>query len=72
MAHEIGHNLGSIHDGEPGAETCPHTDYFIMTPVLNFDKIQNMQRFSSCSISQFKDTLISNGYNYISFWFYFY
>ncbi|RMZ94924.1 A disintegrin and metallo ase with thrombospondin motifs 3-like, partial [Brachionus plicatilis] len=61
IAHEIGHNLGSIHDGETGAEACLLTDYFIMTPVQNFDKIQNMQRFSSCSISQFKATLILNG-----------
>ncbi|RNA20468.1 A disintegrin and metallo ase with thrombospondin motifs [Brachionus plicatilis] len=61
IAHELGHNLGSVHDGEKGAEACPLTDYFIMTPVLKFEKIQNMQRFSSCSIAQFKSLLISEG-----------
>ncbi|CAF0856252.1 unnamed protein product [Brachionus calyciflorus] len=61
IAHEMGHNFGSVHDGEPAAISCPSTDYFIMTPSLRFDKIENMQRFSTCSISQFKTALLLNG-----------
>lgn len=57
----MGHNLGSVHDGDPEANDCPLTDYFIMTPVLSFEKIENMQKFSTCSISQFKSLLISEG-----------
>lgn len=62
IAHELGHNFGSVHDGETGATACPLTDYYIMTPVQNFDLIANMQKFSTCSIAQFKSALILNGY----------
>lgn len=60
VAHEIGHNLGANHDGENN--TCSSSDNFIMSPVISFKKIQNIQRFSNCSISQIKNTLlIKNG-----------
>ena len=42
-AHEIGHNFGAPHDGDPGAcEAEPTT--FIMAPVLN-----NSSEFSPCT-----------------------
>ncbi|CAF0920527.1 unnamed protein product [Brachionus calyciflorus] len=43
-----------------GAENCPASDLFIMTPTLSFDKMQNIGRFSSCSIAQLKDYLLEN------------
>lgn len=44
-AHEIGHNFGAPHDGQPGAcESEPET--FIMAPRLT-----QSQQFSDCSIS---------------------
>jgi hypothetical protein len=44
-AHEIGHNFGAPHDGQPGAcESVPED--FIMAPRLN-----QSQQFSDCSIS---------------------
>ncbi|CAF0922549.1 unnamed protein product, partial [Brachionus calyciflorus] len=57
IAHEIGHNLGAIHDGEAG---CFASDNYIMTPILNAQPPQtNFYKFSSCSISQFKATLLN-------------
>jgi len=44
-AHEIGHNFGAPHDGEPGAcESEPTT--FIMAPMIN-----TSDQFSPCSIA---------------------
>jgi len=44
-AHEIGHNFGAEHDGEPGTscETEPQT--FIMAPAVS-----GLEQFSDCSI----------------------
>lgn len=56
----MGHNLGSGHDGDSGATDCPSSDNFIMSPSQSFDKIQNMQKFSACSIRQFKNLLLVN------------
>lgn len=63
-AHEIGHNLNALHDGESGISAfCPASDNFLMTPGIgNFqNNLQNLLRFSSCSINAFKDYLLENG-----------
>ena len=50
-AHEIGHNFGAIHDGDPSkdgvpsAQACP-AGQFLMSPSI----VPNEQRFSQCSI----------------------
>lgn len=49
-AHEIGHNFGALHDGEPGVcESTPET--FLMAPNVN-----DNDQFSQCSI----DTITPN------------
>ena len=46
-AHEIGHNFGAEHDGDP-AGSCPmETGNFIMSPSVSAS-----QQFSDCSISE--------------------
>jgi hypothetical protein len=44
-AHEIGHNFGADHDGDPSGP-CPDAGNFIMSPSVN----QNNEDFSACSI----------------------
>lgn len=58
IAHEIGHNLGASHDGQ--GNNCLPNDRFIMSSSLGFSNIQNMQRFSSCSITYFKNYILTN------------
>lgn len=52
------HSLGASHDGtegskwipgNPGALSCPSSDYNIMSPITNK---QNTHRFSNCSVAQ--------------------
>jgi hypothetical protein len=45
-AHEIGHNFGAVHDGDPGATACP-PNQFLMSPSL----VQNVRDFSQCSLN---------------------
>jgi hypothetical protein len=52
-AHEIGHNFGAPHDGEPGSacESEP-PDAYIMATQVNFGG-----QFSACSIAQMQDDI---------------
>ena len=64
VAHELGHNLGSFHDGvttDPFAVNCDQTQNYIMTPGIGVYKtnLLNMFKFSSCSVAAFKNTLLS-------------
>ncbi|KAL3875282.1 hypothetical protein ACJMK2_038204 [Sinanodonta woodiana] len=61
-AHELGHNLGSDHDGEGNAIACRAEDQFIMTPKNPvFTKSTRHSRnpwiFSNCSVDVFKYSL---------------
>ncbi|CAF0730538.1 unnamed protein product [Brachionus calyciflorus] len=56
IAHEIGHNLGSVHDGFGVAISCPEAQKFIMAPSVSSG---NLNRFSQCSINQFKSLLLN-------------
>jgi len=44
-AHEIGHNFGADHDGDPTGP-CPDAGNFIMSPSVN----PNNEDFSACSV----------------------
>jgi len=44
-AHEMGHNFGAVHDGDPGATSCP-PNQFLMSPKL----VANVRDFSQCSL----------------------
>jgi hypothetical protein len=49
-AHEIGHNFGAEHDGQPGT-SCPNEPQtFIMAPAVTGN-----QQFSACSIGVMQD-----------------
>ena len=57
----MGHNFGAWHDGIPGhADNCPASDSHIMTAVLGFSNPLNLLTFSSCSVAQFKATLLNS------------
>ena len=45
-AHEIGHNFGAEHDGQPGTSCESETDPSIMSPSVN-----GSDQFSACSIT---------------------
>ncbi|KAH3712680.1 hypothetical protein DPMN_072433 [Dreissena polymorpha] len=70
-AHELGHNLGSDHDGERSvsvASACSADSKFIMAPfVSSFNSSDeytvNPWRFSTCSVKQFKNYIKSLGTN---------
>lgn len=61
----MGHNLGANHDG-PGQDitlACPETDHFVMSPKVSYENMYNIHRFSTCSVAQFKKTLLNtDGY----------
>ncbi|XP_025104189.1 A disintegrin and metalloproteinase with thrombospondin motifs 3-like isoform X2 [Pomacea canaliculata] len=60
-AHELGHSLGALHDGDPGADACSPQGNYIMAPYSGNspDKLRNAFRFSPCSISWMYTTLRS-------------
>ncbi|RNA04998.1 A disintegrin and metallo ase with thrombospondin motifs 3-like [Brachionus plicatilis] len=58
IAHEIGHNLGAAHDGT--GNSCQESDRFIMSASLGFSNIENIQKFSSCSLTYFKNYILEN------------
>ena len=47
MAHEIGHNFGAPHDGEPGSACVGTPTSFLMAPQLT-----GSNTFSACSLQQ--------------------
>ena len=52
MAHELGHNFGAPHDGEPDSACESTPPSFLMGPFLN----QNAQ-FSACSLQQMQPVI---------------
>ncbi|KAL4225404.1 hypothetical protein ACF0H5_016094 [Mactra antiquata] len=66
FAHELGHNLGSSHDGSSGSSGCLASDEYIMAPmVASFSPGEaysvNPWRFSPCSVTAFKSYVDSMG-----------
>ncbi|KAL3861408.1 hypothetical protein ACJMK2_007443, partial [Sinanodonta woodiana] len=62
-AHELGHSLGAVHDGDDTARGCKAEDGFIMAPVLEAFvpyklHSRNPWIFSSCSVAAFKRTVV--------------
>ncbi|XP_076442525.1 uncharacterized protein LOC143281279 [Babylonia areolata] len=59
--HELAHSLGSVHDGDPGFESCPAKGNYVMAPVATHDtsKLRNAFFFSRCSVKQMKKLLRS-------------
>ncbi len=45
-AHEIGHNFGAEHDGQPGSSCESEPETYIMAPSVN-----GSQEFSACSVA---------------------
>lgn len=64
IAHEIGHGLGAFHDGIIGStDRCPINNKDIMSPSIGGG---SSYRFSSCSISMFKSTLLTSNLNSVA------
>ena len=63
LTHELGHNLGSYHDGSTvtlESSLCKAHDNYIMSPSTGSfsSNLKNYFAFSNCSINQFKQTLL--------------
>ena len=63
MTHELGHNLGSYHDGSSinnESSLCKANENYIMSPSTGSfsNNLKNYFKFSNCSINQFKRTLL--------------
>ncbi|KAL3892110.1 hypothetical protein ACJMK2_004347, partial [Sinanodonta woodiana] len=63
-AHELGHNLGAMHDGTGDANDCNPDERFIMyfetiTFNASIPYSRNAWLFSTCSVESFKKTLIT-------------
>jgi uncharacterized repeat protein (TIGR01451 family) len=54
MAHEIGHNFGAPHDGQPGSPCANESTSYIMAETYT-----NSREFSACSIQQMQPELQS-------------
>ena len=52
VAHELGHNFGSPHDGTDGSACEAETQDFLMAPRLN-----GSDTFSACSVLQMQDDI---------------
>ncbi|RNA38761.1 A disintegrin and metallo ase with thrombospondin motifs 3-like [Brachionus plicatilis] len=64
VAHEIAHGLGAFHDGIIGfSDQCPINNRDIMSPSLGGT---SSHRFSPCSISMFKSTLLNKNLNSVA------
>ncbi|RMZ94255.1 reprolysin family zinc metalloprotease, partial [Brachionus plicatilis] len=62
MAHELGHSLGANHDQSvPETASCLASEYFLMSPFISYSKMDNLQRFSECSIEQIKNFILKDG-----------
>ena len=55
MAHEIGHNLGAVHDGATGTACATVGSGYIMWPTLE----DYARRFSQCSLNSMQQTISS-------------
>ncbi|OWF35852.1 ADAM family mig-17 [Mizuhopecten yessoensis] len=59
-AHELGHNMGSPHDGIYNLTVCDSSFGYIMSPVtltMTGDDASNPWIFSSCSVTSFEDNI---------------
>ncbi|XP_064643220.1 A disintegrin and metalloproteinase with thrombospondin motifs 18-like [Lineus longissimus] len=58
-AHELGHNIGSVHDAD--GNTCSSSDAYIMSPSTGSptadDTYKNPYSFSPCTITNFKNAI---------------
>ena len=59
MNLKIKFSLGAVHDGTGVASSCLATNSYIMTSVVgSSSNAQNLNYFSTCSVSQFQTFLL--------------
>ena len=49
VAHEIGHNLGSGHDGQDGASKCDKSEFIMAAEGCSNCKFKGFKKWSACS-----------------------